>query len=131
MDEAAGGRAARGEPRAEELRASGGARRLGRIRGGPRPLVESLGAPRPRPLRGGSAVAARGMTRTASRTEGQAHPGVALVIIEAHRGRNALDPGELWRYRDLLYFLTRRDVSVRYRPAALGVLWALVQPVMS
>ena len=38
---------------------------------------------------------------------------------------------ELWAHRDLVYFLTWRDVVVRYRQAALGVAWAVIQPVTS
>lgn len=36
--------------------------------------------------------------------------------------------GELWRYRELLYFLAWRDVKVRYKQASLGAAWAVVQP---
>jgi lipopolysaccharide transport system permease protein len=38
--------------------------------------------------------------------------------------------GELWRYRELLYFFAWRDIKVRYRQAAMGVAWAVVQPLM-
>jgi homopolymeric O-antigen transport system permease protein len=38
---------------------------------------------------------------------------------------------ELWRYRELLYFFAWRDVKVRYRQAAFGAGWAIVQPLMS
>ena len=38
---------------------------------------------------------------------------------------------ELWEYRELLYFLVWRDVKVRYKQTALGVLWAIIQPVMT
>jgi len=38
---------------------------------------------------------------------------------------------DVWRYRELLYFLTWRDVKVRYKQAALGAAWAVIQPVMS
>jgi lipopolysaccharide transport system permease protein len=38
--------------------------------------------------------------------------------------------GELWRYRELLYFLTWRDVKVRYTQTVLGVAWAVLQPFM-
>jgi lipopolysaccharide transport system permease protein len=37
--------------------------------------------------------------------------------------------GELWEYRDLVYFLARRDVAVRYRQTAIGAAWAVLQPV--
>lgn len=41
-----------------------------------------------------------------------------------------LNLGELWQYRELLFFLTWRDVKVRYKQTVLGVLWAVIQPVM-
>jgi len=37
---------------------------------------------------------------------------------------------DLWRYRELLYYLTKRDIVVRYRQAVLGVVWAVLQPVL-
>ena len=39
--------------------------------------------------------------------------------------------GELWRYRELLYFFAWRDIKVRYRQAALGAAWAVIQPLFS
>jgi lipopolysaccharide transport system permease protein len=39
--------------------------------------------------------------------------------------------GELWRYRELLYFFAWREIKVRYRQSALGAAWALIQPVLS
>lgn len=52
------------------------------------------------------------------------------VTIDAARRRRSLDLRELWRYRDLWLLLVRRDISVRYRQTALGVLWAVLQPVV-
>jgi lipopolysaccharide transport system permease protein len=40
-----------------------------------------------------------------------------------------LNLGDLWAYRELLYFLVWRDVKVRYKQTALGVLWAVLQPL--
>lgn len=40
-----------------------------------------------------------------------------------------IDFRELWEYRELLYFLTWRDVKVRYKQTALGAAWAIIQPV--
>lgn len=37
---------------------------------------------------------------------------------------------ELWQYRELLYFFTWRDVKVKYKQAALGILWAILQPLV-
>lgn len=48
---------------------------------------------------------------------------------QATRGRRALDWRELWRYRELVGFLALRDIKVRYKQAAFGMLWAVAQPV--
>jgi lipopolysaccharide transport system permease protein len=52
-------------------------------------------------------------------------------VIKATRGWAALHLAELWEYRELLYFLTWRDVKVRYKQAVLGVVWAVLQPVLT
>jgi len=49
-------------------------------------------------------------------------------IIESTRG--LFKWGELWRYRELFYFFTWRDVKVKYKQTVLGFLWAVLQPVM-
>jgi lipopolysaccharide transport system permease protein len=38
---------------------------------------------------------------------------------------------ELWAYRELLYFLTWRDVKIRYKQTAIGIAWAILQPVLT
>jgi len=38
---------------------------------------------------------------------------------------------ELWRYRDLFYYLARRDILVRYKQTVVGVAWCLIRPIMS
>ena len=43
----------------------------------------------------------------------------------------SLDLKDLWAYRELLYFLTWRDVKVRYKQTAIGVVWAILQPVLT
>lgn len=43
----------------------------------------------------------------------------------------SLDLKDLWTHRELLYFLTLRDVKVRYKQTAIGVLWAILQPVLT
>lgn len=43
----------------------------------------------------------------------------------------SLDLKDLWVYRELLYFLTLRDVKIRYKQTAIGVLWAVLQPVLT
>lgn len=53
------------------------------------------------------------------------------VVIEPSKGWVSLKFRELWQYRELLYFLTWRDVQVRYRQTALGIAWAVLQPVLT
>ena len=52
-----------------------------------------------------------------------------VIRIRPSRGWVPLRLGELWEYRELLYFLTWRDVKVRYKQTVLGAAWALIQPV--
>ena len=55
-------------------------------------------------------------------------PDRALVVIQPSNS-TTLDFAELWQYRELLYFLTWRDVKVRYKQTALGAAWAILQPL--
>jgi len=54
---------------------------------------------------------------------------VAVTEIRPSKGWRAVELSELWRYRELIYFLAWRDVKVRYKQTALGIVWALLQPV--
>lgn len=53
------------------------------------------------------------------------------VVIQPTRGLSALQLGALWEYRELLYFMVWRDVKVRYKQTALGVIWVVLQPLLS
>jgi len=53
------------------------------------------------------------------------------LVIEPSRGWVSLRLRELWDYRELLFFLAWRDVTVRYKQAALGVAWAVLQPLLT
>src|SRR5256714_2583785 len=53
-----------------------------------------------------------------------------VLRIEPSPGWVSLRLGELWEYRELLYFLVWRDVKVRYKQTALGAAWAVLQPLM-
>ena len=52
-----------------------------------------------------------------------------VYVIQPVRGWRFLDLRELWSYRELIYFLMWRDIKVRYKQTALGVAWAVLQPV--
>jgi lipopolysaccharide transport system permease protein len=51
-----------------------------------------------------------------------------VTVIEPRRGWILPDLAELWEYRELLYFLTWRDIKVRYKQTVLGAAWAVIQP---
>lgn len=53
-----------------------------------------------------------------------------LTVIEPPRGWRSLDLDEIWRYRELLWVLTERDIKIRYKQTVLGFAWAIIQPVM-
>jgi lipopolysaccharide transport system permease protein len=62
------------------------------------------------------------------------HPhsdGPKVIRIAPSKGWVALRLNELWEYRELLYFLTWRDIKVRYKQTALGAAWAIIQPVFT
>lgn len=50
------------------------------------------------------------------------------TIIKPSKGINLANFYNLWEYRDLFYFLTIRDIKVRYKQTVLGGLWAIIQP---
>lgn len=58
-------------------------------------------------------------------------PSPYVLVLEPSRGAARLNLAELWHYRDLLYFLTRREISIRYKQTLLGLAWAVLQPLLS
>ncbi len=58
-------------------------------------------------------------------------PALELAVIEPRRGWAPLELGELWRYRELVYFLVWRDIKVRYKQTALGAIWAVLPPLLT
>ena len=54
-----------------------------------------------------------------------------VTIIEPQKGWRPIDFQEVWRYRELLYFLTWRDIKVQYKQTVLGPAWALFRPVFN
>jgi lipopolysaccharide transport system permease protein len=56
---------------------------------------------------------------------------VARIRIEETTGWVSLKLGELWEYRDLLYFFVWRDVKIRYKQTVMGVSWAIIQPLLT
>jgi lipopolysaccharide transport system permease protein len=72
------------------------------------------------------------MTRTEpSRPPRYELPERPLVVIQPRKSWSAVDFREFWHYRELLYFLTLRDIKVRYKQTLLGVSWVLLQPLVT
>lgn len=61
----------------------------------------------------------------------EAEKSAEITYIKPAGAWLSLDLKDLWTYRELLYFLTWRDVKVRYKQTAIGVLWAILQPVLT
>src|SRR5450756_526940 len=71
------------------------------------------------------------MEMMSAATEANPPADEGFVVYERKRGWAALDLRELWSYRELLYFLTWRDILVRYKQAVIGVAWAVLQPLLT
>ena len=55
----------------------------------------------------------------------------AKILIDARDADLGLHLRELWNYRELLYFLTWRDIKLRYKQTALGAAWVIIQPLFT
>src|SRR3954471_1424141 len=58
-------------------------------------------------------------------------PQKPLLKIRPSRGWSALALAETWQFRDLLFSLAGRDLKLRYKQTALGVIWVVLQPLMA
>ena len=54
-----------------------------------------------------------------------------VIRIEPPRAWETPDLGQVWRFRELLYFLAWRAIKVRYKQTLIGAAWAILQPVLS
>lgn len=64
-------------------------------------------------------------------TSSDLHSPVRHIQIEPAHGWATLELRELWHFRDLLVILTMRDVKLRYKQTALGVIWVILQPLIA
>jgi lipopolysaccharide transport system permease protein len=53
------------------------------------------------------------------------------ALIKSEAAGVQLNLGELWHFRELLYFLTLRDIKVRYKQTLMGVAWVIIQPLLT
>jgi lipopolysaccharide transport system permease protein len=54
-----------------------------------------------------------------------------FILIQPAHGWSAVDLMELWKYRDLLWLLAGRDIKLRYKQTALGLIWVILQPLVA
>jgi len=71
------------------------------------------------------------MATDAHTTQHDAAHTMPTLVIEPSRGWVRLGLRELWQYRELLYFLTWKNILIRYKQAVLGVAWALLNPIIT
>ncbi|MCP4167799.1 MAG: ABC transporter permease [Chloroflexi bacterium] len=64
-------------------------------------------------------------------TQPNASAPLPTVVIKPTRGLASLQFGAVWEYRELLYFMVWRDIKVRYKQSVLGIVWILIQPIVS
>lgn len=70
------------------------------------------------------------MTEAALKTENPIQSRQETIILKPSSGWVSLNLKDLWRYRELAFFLTWRDIKVRYKQTLLGAAWAIIQPVL-
>ncbi|MDA8427761.1 MAG: ABC transporter permease [Geobacteraceae bacterium] len=58
-------------------------------------------------------------------------PGRPSVVIVPYKGLFQLDLPDIWRYRELLYFLVWKDILIRYKQTVIGMSWAILQPLIT
>ena len=68
---------------------------------------------------------------TVIETAGLSGPRKQITEIRPKKGLFDLDLSAVWRYRELLYFLIWRELKIRYKQAAIGAGWAIVQPIIA
>jgi lipopolysaccharide transport system permease protein len=58
-------------------------------------------------------------------------PDISRIVIESEESGVQLNLEDIWAYRELLYFLTLRDIKVRYKQTLIGAVWVVIQPLMT
>lgn len=94
------------------------------------PSLPIASTPSVRPATLSELDARRDATTGAAGAARAARPDKPVVELGPANRWELVDVRELWRYRELLFFLTWRDVKVRYKQTLLGVAWAVLQPAL-
>jgi lipopolysaccharide transport system permease protein len=80
------------------------------------------------PLDSGRGYYISGVHSTLASASIHVSPAPRKLKLRPKTGWQPIDFAELWHYRELLWILAKRDVQVRYKQTALGILWAVIQP---
>jgi lipopolysaccharide transport system permease protein len=80
--------------------------------------------------KGGTLGIGSDVSGTLPQKSNEAVDSIPTIKILPSQGWQAVNVGELWRSRELFYFLVWRDVKVRYKQTVLGAAWAVLQPAM-
>ena len=78
-----------------------------------------------------AASGAAGRTRAEAARDTAALAGLPHALLRPEAAGVQLNLGDLWAYRELLYFLTWRDIKVRYKQTLMGVAWVVLQPLLT
>jgi len=79
----------------------------------------------------GSTMGSGPLSEGLAASEPLARRSMILTVIEPSVGWVPLKLGELWGYREVLYYLVWRDIKIRYRQTIIGMAWAVIQPFMT
>src|SRR5262252_6176352 len=78
-----------------------------------------------------SSSGSAGMSEPAPREVPANLDGLPVHVLAPEHGWVPVRLSELWEYRELLYFFVWRELKVRYKQTALGVAWAVIQPLFT
>ena len=67
--------------------------------------------------------------QSAASTDDEGEARGPRVLVRSEESGVQLNLGDLWAYRELLYFLTWRDIKVRYKQTLMGAAWVVIQPL--
>jgi lipopolysaccharide transport system permease protein len=99
--------------------------------GAPQSVVPQSVAAAAESARAGEAAAATAGAPHAHAGTPPMPTGLPHVSIRPEDAGVQLNLGDLWAYRELLYFLTWRDIKVRYKQTLMGVAWVIIQPLLT
>jgi lipopolysaccharide transport system permease protein len=77
------------------------------------------------------AAGAGARTRAEPARDAAALAGLPHAVLKPEAAGVQLNLADLWAYRELLYFLTWRDIKVRYKQTVMGVTWVVIQPLLT